>query len=121
MLYFTLFLTILGTVVGQLLTKQGMLIAGNMPSGKIDAVLFLMKNMIINPFIVSGLLCAVFAAMSWMATLSKSELSFAYPFMSLAFPIVMLLSGMIFGEHLSFARWIGMAVIMFGLVIVAKS
>ena len=119
--YLTIALTIFFTVVGQLLTKKGMAIAGTMPSGKGEVFLFLIKTMLLNPFVFGGLLMAVLAAMSWMMTLSRANLSFAYPFMSLAFPLVLILSGIFFKEYISFQRWIGLAIIMGGLFIVARS
>lgn len=119
--YVTISITIAATVVGQLMTKKGMSVAGQMPADKLGVVMFLFKTMLLNPWVLGGLLMAVLAAMSWMATLSKTELGYAYPFMSIAFPLVLLLSGLVFNEHVPMLRWIGMAIIIFGIWVVAKS
>lgn len=119
--YLTIIITIVFTVLGQLLTKKGMSMAGAMPAKNPEVIVYLIKNMLLNPYVFSGLLMAVLAAMSWMATLSKANLSFAYPFMSLAFPLVLLLSALLFKENISIARWLGSLVIIVGLTIVAKS
>jgi len=114
-------LTICATVIGQLLTKQGMLVAGDVPKNKAEIVVFLFRNMFLNPFILTGLIFAVLAAMSWMVTLSKTSLSYAYPFMSIAFPLVLLFSSIFFHESVPMLRWLGLGIILFGLVIVARS
>lgn len=118
--YSTIFFTITATVVSQILTKKGMLLAGRMPSKPFDILTFLFKTMTLNPYVLGGLLLSVLASMSWIATLSRTNLSFAYPFMSLAFPMVLLLAGLIFGETISMVRWMGIIIIMIGLVMVAK-
>lgn len=118
--YATIFLTIVATVISQIVTKKGMLLAGQMPSTPIDTLTFLIKTMILNPYVLGGLLLSVIASMSWIATLARTNLSFAYPFMSLAFPLVLLFAGFIFGETISSVRWVGMIIIMIGLVMVSK-
>ncbi|MDA8441856.1 MAG: EamA family transporter [Peptococcaceae bacterium] len=118
--FITITITIAATVAGQLLTKKGMSLAGPMPADKGSILVFLLRTMLLNPYVLAGLLMAVLAAMSWMATLSKTELSYAYPFMSLAFPLVLLLSSLIFHESFSLARWLGITVIIAGVIIVAK-
>lgn len=113
--------TILLTVVGQLLTKKGMLVAVDLPKNKIELITFIFHNMLFNPYILLGLLSAVLAAMSWMVALSRTSLSYAYPFMSVAFPLVLLFSGIFFHESVPMLRWLGLGIILLGLIIVARS
>lgn len=119
--YITLIITITSNVVGQVLLKKGMLNAGKIPSTDLRNLLtFLIKTMILNPFILSGLFLAVFSTMCWMVTVSKLSLGFAYSFVSLAFPLVMLMSVVFFKENVSITTWIGMAILMIGLFVIAK-
>ena len=50
-----------------------------------------------------------------MAALTRMELSVAYPFMSLAFPLVALVSMPLFGEQFTILKATGTGFIMFGL------
>lgn len=70
-----------------------------------------------SPLIVSGFAAAFLAAVTWMLALSKLELSYAYPFMSLNFVIVTFLSIFILGETASFHKLAGLAFIVLGTVI----
>jgi drug/metabolite transporter (DMT)-like permease len=117
--YITLFFTVIATVVGQVLTKKGMLLAGQTPSNIRDLLFFIIKNMTTNLYIVVGLVLAVLSTISWMLTLSKLKLSFAYPFMSLTFPLILFFSALLLGETVSLYRWIGICVVLVGLIIVS--
>lgn len=112
-------LTILFTVYGQLVLKWQISGAGDLPDGTIDKVLFLAQQYL-RPWIVSGLAAAFVASATWMAAMTQLELSFAYPFMSLAFVIVMFLSVLLFGEALTANKVIGTFVIIFGLIVIVQ-
>lgn len=49
--------------------------------------------------------------------MTKLPLSHAYPFMSLAFVLVMGFSGLFFHETITFPKMIGVMLIMIGLII----
>lgn len=114
-----IFLTILLTVAGQLLVKQGMLNVGASPAKPSLLPAFIMRAFT-NPFVVLGLVCAVLAAMAWTVAVSRTELSFAYPFMGLAIVLVLALSGVFFGEQLPANRWIGVLVVCLGLWLASR-
>src|SRR4051794_29720985 len=93
-------LTIVFTVIGQLLVKKGMLEVGAGPLGPLHLSLlarFAWKTFT-NPYVVLGLGSAVVAAVCWTVAVSRSALSVAYPFMALAIVLVLALSGALFGE-----------------------
>jgi drug/metabolite transporter (DMT)-like permease len=117
----SLLFTIITLAFGQILIKKGMLLAGPLPPNTIDVMFFLIKNIVMNPYIVGGLSLSVASTAGWMITLSKTELSFAYPFISLAFPLVLILSYFMLGENIPLIRWIGMAIIFIGLFVVSRS
>ena len=66
---------------------------------------------------MSGFAAAVLASLAWIAALSKFELSYAYPFMSLNFIFVGVLSFMLFGESVNMHKLAGILVICSGLVL----
>ena len=112
-------LTLLFTVYGQLVLKWQMGQVGSLPEGGIDKVIFLLQQFL-NPWIMSGLLSAFLASLAWMAAMTRFDLNYAYPFMSLAFVIVMLFSVIFLNESLSVQRVIGTTMVFAGLVIVAR-
>jgi drug/metabolite transporter (DMT)-like permease len=71
--------------------------AGDLPLEFIDKVWFLFHRFA-NIWILSGFLSAFLASLCWMAAMTKFELSFAYPFMSLSFVFVLVSSMLFFGE-----------------------
>jgi multidrug transporter EmrE-like cation transporter len=55
-----------------------------------------------------------------MAAMTKFELSYAYPFMSLAFVLVLILSAIIFREPLSVAKVTGLALVVAGIILSSR-
>jgi drug/metabolite transporter (DMT)-like permease len=96
------------TVLGQLLIKQGAMQVKDGGSLLATAT---------NPFIIGGLLSALVAAASWIKALQYYEMSWAYPFMSVSFLLVALLSALVFGEHIKATQWAGLAVVLLGLFV----
>ena len=119
MVYLLIAATISFTVAGNLLIKAGMLDVGILPSqaGAVPGFFF---QSFTNPKVIAGLAMAFLAAMAWMGAVSQSEISFAYPFMSLTVVLVLLLSGLLFGESVPMNRWLGVVIVCLGLVIAAR-
>lgn len=116
MSYVYIALTIVFTVYGQLILKWQVSKAGALP-GAIGAKIGFLFGLLLNPWIVSGFLAAFLASLCWMAAMTKLPLSHAYPFMSLAFVLVMFLSALFFHEPLTWPKIIGMICIVGGIVI----
>lgn len=116
MSYFYVALTILLTVYGQIIIKWQASLAGQLPSGGGEKLIFLLR-LVFNPWVLSAFLAAFFASLFWMAAMTKLPLSHAYPFMSFAFVLVMLFSAVIFNEPLTWPKGIGMLCIISGIVI----
>lgn len=116
MSYFFVFLTVFLTVYSQIVIKWQVVAAGTMPAELPDKLWFLAK-LLVNPWIMSGLLAGLLAAVSWMAAMTKLDLSHAYPFMSLAFVGVLVLSALVFHEPVNAWKIGGLALIAAGLVV----
>lgn len=116
MSYFYIFCTILLTVYGQLAIKWQVLKAGTFPGGSREKVWFLL-HLLINPWVISAFLAALLASVTWMAAMTKLQLSHAYPFMSLAFILVILFSGLLFNEPITTPNMVGLALVILGLAI----
>jgi len=118
--YFYIFATIFFTVYGQLVLKWRISAVGVMPNEFIDKVFFLF-NLLLDPFIFTGFLSAFIASFFWMATMTKFELSYAYPFMSGAFILVFLFSVIFFNEVITWYKVIGLLLIILGIIISSRS
>ncbi len=74
-----------------------------------------------NPFIVSGLGCYVISVVVWIMALSRVEVSLAYPMLSIGYVVNALAAWYLFGEALGAQRMVGIATIIVGVFLVARS
>jgi len=111
-----IFGTILLTVYGQIIIKWQVSKMGTFPEEATEKGWFLV-GMMLNPWVLSCLAAAFLAFLMWVAALSKFELSYAYPFMSLSFVLVLILSGVLFHEGLTLSKIMGVACIIVGIII----
>ena len=116
MSYFYVACTILLTVYSQLVIKWQVIGAGAFPADPADKFWFLAK-LLVNPWVVSALAALLVAVVTWMAAMTKLELSHAYPFVSLAFVLVVLGSAWFFNEPLTVTKLAGLALICIGIVV----
>ena len=107
------------TVYGQLIVKWRVLDHGHIPGGLSGRATYL-ANLLIDPWVLSALLAAFIAALSWMAALSRLEISRAYPFMGLSFVIVLIMSGVFFGEAITTAKIVGVLLVVTGIAVGAS-
>lgn len=113
-------LTLFFTVYGQLVLKWQMGKVGQLPTGGAEKVLFLLGQLF-NPWILSGYMSALLASLAWMAAMTRFELGYAYPFMSLAFILVMCFGVFFLGEEVNPAKLAGTIMVVSGLVVIARS
>jgi drug/metabolite transporter (DMT)-like permease len=92
---------------------------GELPAAFWDKLIFLVKA-IFDPYIFSSFFAAFIASLTWMAALSKFDLSFAYPFMSMAFVVVIIASYFLLQESVSMYKVVGMIFIVVGLIIASR-
>jgi len=74
-----------------------------------------------SPWVLLGLTLYAVGAVAWIAVLTRLELSYAYPLLALNFVLITLTSRLILGESVPTMRWLGLAVICVGIVIVSRS
>ncbi|WP_139996879.1 MULTISPECIES: EamA family transporter [Paenibacillus] len=112
MAYIVLFFNILLLVSGQLLWKTGM---NKLDTSKGDSWMTLLWS----PHIWSGLVLYGIATVLWLYVLKKLPLSLAYPLQSLAYVIALVAAVFIFHESVPFQRWVGVAIILVGVIVLA--
>lgn len=116
MSYLYISITILLTVYGQLVIKWQVLKAGAFPEDAGEKLWFLLQ-LLLNPWVISAFLVALLSSVTWMAAMTKLQLSHAYPFMSLAFVFVLIFSNLFFHEPITQPKIIGVLLVIIGLAI----
>ena len=107
------------TVCGQLILKWQVAKAGAFPLSFQERAVFLLR-LVLNPWITGGLFAGFLASLCWMTAMTKFELSYAYPFMSLAFVLVLLLSAPLFHETVTIAKILGVLLIVAGIIVASR-
>jgi len=107
-------------VLGQLLLKRSMAGMGPLSLGE-GNLLSLVWSIFTNPWVILGLACYAGGLLFWLIALSKAPLSFVYPFAALTMAIVVVSSAVVFGETITPARLVGVATIVVGVLVVARS
>jgi len=107
-------ITIVFTVVGQVLIKWQAMHAGPLPASWPDRATFFFQ-LVLHPWMIAGLLSAVVAAFAWILAMTRLPINVAYPIMSLTYPLVFCLGWLLFGESLSLWRAIGIIFILVGV------
>ncbi|HYD82304.1 MAG TPA: EamA family transporter [Paucimonas sp.] len=109
-------ITILLTVYGQMIVKWRVMQAGQFPDTAAAKISFLL-SLLFTPWILSVFVATFVAGLCWMAAMTKLGLSHAYPFVSLTFVLVAVLSAFFFNESLSFLRILGLVLIVAGVIV----
>lgn len=112
--------TVLTNAMAQLLLKKGMLTTGAFAFSA-QEIAGVIPRLILNPFLILGMLVFVVSMSSHLLVLSRVELSFAYPFLSLAYVVAALYSYFVFNEDLNVYRISGIALICAGTALIARS
>jgi drug/metabolite transporter (DMT)-like permease len=100
---------------GQLFTK----VAGDQ-LGQMDFTWQWLADVARNPGILAAIASYLGAFFVWMLILRRSSLSLAFPLSSLVFVAVLLGSWLGLGEHISLLHWVGVVVIVAGIVLLAE-
>ncbi len=110
--------TVLTNAAAQLMLKQGM---STLASPMSDNIILKLLQVVFNPWVFAGLLTFVISMASHLFVLSKVELSFAYPFLSLAYVAVAVFAYFLFKEDINAWRIAGIGFICVGTVLIAQS
>lgn len=106
------------TVLGHTMLKQGMSQVGRV-TGDLEVIRRAFLKAASNPFVICGLLVFAFTSMLWLVVLSRVPLSIAYPMLSLSYVFAILVSWLVFKEHIPWTRVLGAAIICGGVYLVS--
>jgi multidrug transporter EmrE-like cation transporter len=119
--YIPLILAVVTTnAISQMLLKHGMNTIGKFEFGS-DSLWRMAPIVGLNPYVIGGLAVLVFSMGLHLMALSRVDLSFAYPFLSISYVLVLLAGYFWFGESINASRIGGVALICVGTFFVARS
>ena len=99
----------------QLLLRLGM--RTGLPVGR-PGIGFLLA-VALRPGVIGGLACYAVSLVLWLLVLSRTEASFAYPFLGVGFVVVALASFLLLGESFTLRKVAGTLIIAAGVAVMA--
>lgn len=111
-------ISVLLNCAAQLCIRKGMLIVGEIG---MTGLVQNLGNMLTNLWLWAAMFCYAISILMWMAVLSKVEVSFAYPFLSVGYVVAALVGYYFFGESLTLTRITGIIVICIGVYLISRS
>lgn len=112
--------SVLVGAVGQVLLKKGMGSMGplTLTTNQLGSILWRIGT---NPYIIIGLAIYGGATVFWLVALSRVDLSYAYPFASLSYVVMLTASWLLFNENINSLRLLGTVVIGLGVFLISRS
>jgi drug/metabolite transporter (DMT)-like permease len=104
----------------QVLMRTGMLQVGTIDMNP-GALWRALPGMARNGFLWLSLICYGISIIAWMVVLSRVEVSFAYPFLSIGYIASAAIGYFFLGESVTQLRIAGIAVICIGVFLIARS
>jgi drug/metabolite transporter (DMT)-like permease len=120
MLIGLILLSVALAALAQLTLKHGMnQVAAS--SGELHLNAGSLRDVASTAAVWGGLILFGLSAFVWLAVLSRASLSFAYPFASLSYVLILLADRFVLHEQIPPLRWAGVFCIMVGIVLVAQT
>ena len=114
--YLIMLFVVAFNVCGHVFLKAGMNQLGSITPGELIADF---TRIFTNVSVLFGLFCYVSSVAGYMVLLSKIDISIAYPVVtSLAYGAIVLVSFFIFKEPFSTVKWLGLGLILGGVLLV---
>src|SRR5262249_9061531 len=88
---------------------------------QLDTLPSLVLSIASNPLVIGGFAIYVTGTFFWLVALSRTDLSYAYPFASLNYVVVLVVSWVGLGDHLSLVRIVGVIGICLGVWAISRS
>lgn len=120
MLIGLILLSVTLAAVAQLTLKQGMNHV-TASSGPLKLNAASLTDVVSTPQVWLGLFLFGLSAFVWLAVLSRTSLSFAYPFASLTYVLILLFDRFWLHQQVPVVRWVGVFFIMVGIVLIAQT
>lgn len=107
--------------VAQITLKSGVNRVTGAQGGTLQLGGAALKALLVSPLVLGGLVLFGLSAVVWLFALSRASLSFAYPFAALGYVLIVAFSVLVLHETVPPLRWLGVACIVVGIVLVAQT
>ena len=107
-------------VCGQLLFKKGALYLGPIELQMRQSIA-IVTRMLTSPHLLLGFACYAGGTFFWILALSKVDLSYAYPMLSIGYVLIFLFSWWLFGESVTPIRLLGTVIVCVGVYLISIS
>jgi multidrug transporter EmrE-like cation transporter len=105
------------SAVAQILFKYGVTSVGlSNEAGTFETAI----AYLLTPGVIFGLALYGVGTILWLSVLARIDVSQAYPFVGVGFLLTAIFGVMLFGDHLSILRVVGMMIIVCGIYLVAR-
>ena len=118
--FFLVLTGVLLNAAAQLLIKAGAETAGQF-SFTLDNIWRAGLHFALQWQILLGLTCYAISVVVWILALTRVQVSIAYPMLSLGYVVTAFAAWMLFGEALTAQKLVGIAIIIVGVVVVARA
>ena len=108
------------TAIGQVLLKAGVMKHPVQAAISEDNWAAVLPAFASQPLVLAGLAAYGIAVVIWLLVLARVSLSTAYPFVALSIALTTLLGAFTFGETFTLPKLAGTAVIMAGVILLAR-
>jgi drug/metabolite transporter (DMT)-like permease len=111
-------LTVCLNTAGQFMMKAGVNKIGKIG---LDNILGSFMKVITSGFVIGGFISYAVSAVLWIVILSRAELSWAFPMVSLSYVLTAVIAPFLLNETFSVQRFIGILVIVAGVFLVSRT
>jgi multidrug transporter EmrE-like cation transporter len=112
--------TIVFTVYSQLIMRWQVSLAGALPPDMVGKLYFVAK-LFLNPWVFTSIAATLLSGISWMLAMSRFEISYAYPWISLNFLIMLLFGVLLFDESFNFTKLLGTCLVAAGIFVMVRA
>jgi len=118
--HFYIFATMGLAIYSQLIMRWQVSLAGPLPDSLMNKALFV-GRLLLTPWVITAIAASFFSGIAWMMAMTKFEVSYAYPWVSLNYVIVLGFGVWLFHETFTLHKLIGTILIIAGLIVITKS
>jgi uncharacterized membrane protein len=119
--YVLLFLLVVLGSIGNTILSKGMKDVGDVDISSLSALVTAAERVLTSGAIWLGIAMMLGFMVCHMLVLSWADYSFVMPFSAVAYALVPLLGYLFLHEHVSAARWIGIVLIVLGVVLINRT
>jgi drug/metabolite transporter (DMT)-like permease len=112
--------SVLFGAVGQILLKKGMTNMGPVTL-TLEGLPATLLRMGTSLYVILGLAIYVSGTVFWLAALSRVNLSYAYPFASLSYVVMLVAAWFLFSENITPIRLLGTLIVGLGVFLISRS